>query len=581
MGNDGVPSSVNMPPEAVVPSGAEAMARLVIAVQDLSLARDVATVMSIVRRAAREITGADGATFVLREADQCFYADEDAIGPLFKGQRFPMSACISGWSMLHREAAVIEDIYADPRVPIDAYEPTFVRSLVMVPIRRSSPIGAIGNYWSRPYRAVPEQVDALQALADSTSVALENVQLYQSLEQKVAERAAALEAANEELRAAREQTEKSSQAKTDFLGKMSHELRTPLNSILGFAQLLQMDDLRRNQQESISFILSAGRHLLTLIDEVLDISRIEAGRLSLSVEPVSLPEVVRESLELMQPLAAGRQVALGVDEHSPGRLHVVADRQRLKQVLLNLLSNAVKYNRRGGEVTVSWSGGRERIRLEVRDTGLGIPPEMISRLFQPFERLGAPDDIEGTGLGLALSQRLASAMGASLAARSQVGEGSTFTLELARADQPGLLLEDIALEERQGEPASEPGGQATVLYVEDNVSNVRLVERVLARRPGVELLVAGRGSLALELAAHHKPDIILLDLHLPDMTGEEVLERLRADPQMSATPIVVVSADALPGRAERLMAAGAAGYLTKPLDIGQFLDVVEEMLGAP
>lgn len=375
----------------------------------------------------------------------------------------------------------------------------------------------------------------------------------------------------------RRTSDEANQAKTEFISRMSHELRTPLNAILGFTQLLELDDPRSDQRESISYVLKAGRHLLTLIEEVLDISRIEAGRLTLSLEPVRLAEIVHESLEIMRPLAADRLVTLSVGQDSPTDAHVTADHHRLKQVLLNLLSNAVKYNRHGGAVTVSWSESGDRIRLEVRDTGIGIPPELMARLFQPFERLGAPSETEGTGLGLALSQRLARAMGTSLEARSQLGEGSTFALELdcaqpARVDAPG----DPADEARRARDT--PARRATVLYVEDNPANVRLVEHILAYRPGVELLVALHGHLALELAARHQPDLVLLDLHLPDMAGDEVLRRLLADPRTSGSHVVIVSADALPRQIERLLGAGAAGYLTKPLDVAHFLDVLDEIL---
>src|ERR1051326_3717173 len=239
-----------------------AMEYLVTVLQELSLARDLDGIMAIVRRAARELTGADGATLVLRAGDMCFYAEEDAISPLWKGQRFPMRACVSGWVMMNREAAVIEDIYADPRVPVDAYRPTFVKSLAMVPIRTVSPIGAIGNYWASRHLATEQEVKALQALADSTSVAMENVQLYAGLEQRVHDRTTDLQRANKELEA--------------FCYSVSHDLRAPLRSILGFSRILQEqcgDKLAEEGKQSLERVLRAGNRMNQLIDDLLMLSR--------------------------------------------------------------------------------------------------------------------------------------------------------------------------------------------------------------------------------------------------------------------------------------------------------------------
>ncbi len=381
--------------------------------------------------------------------------------------------------------------------------------------------------------------------------------------------------ADEALMAAKEAAEAANQAKSDFLSRMSHELRTPLNAILGFGQLLEMDGLTGETGESVHQIMKAGRHLLELINEVLDIARIEAGRLSLSPEPVSLDELVRESCDLVRPLAQDQAIDLEVEEALVLANHAVADRQRLKQVLLNLLSNAIKYNREGGRVTVSGEAEGGRVRLIVTDTGRGIPPERLSNLFTPFERLGADDSgIEGTGLGLALSRRLVEAMGGQLTVRSEVGAGSAFTVELVQAEDPAARLERLAgLEGAAPEP-----GIRTILYVEDNLSNFKLMEHVLGHRPGVRLLAAMQGHLGLELAKQHHPDLVLLDLDLPDMHGSDVLATLRADPQLSDITVVVISADATPGQIDRLTDAGARAYLTKPLDVKRFLELLDDEL---
>jgi CheY-like chemotaxis protein len=340
------------------------------------------------------------------------------------------------------------------------------------------------------------------------------------------------------LAVARDQARDASRLKTEFLSRVSHELRTPLNAILGFGQLLQLDDLTQEQSESVDHMVRGGRHLLGLINEVLDISRIETGSLALSVEVVELQEVVTETTDLIGPLAAEREITL--EGPAPGdRPWVVqADRQRLKQVLLNLTSNAVKYNHHGGAIRIACAPAPEgRIAVTVSDTGPGIPPDRMERLFLPFDRLGA----EQTDV--------MEAMGGTLTAASVEGQGTTFTLELALSDRPAGEGDQPPPELAAPTPGPVTGPEHTILYVEDNPSNLRLVERVLARRGGVRLLTAEEGEIVQELVRQHRPDLILLDLHLPGIDGEEVLRRLRADPRTADLPVVMVSADVTPGTA--------------------------------
>lgn len=391
----------------------------------------------------------------------------------------------------------------------------------------------------------------------------------------------ALELANLELQQARTEADRANRAKSQFLSRMSHELRTPLNAVMGFGQLLEMATLERDDRESVRLILAAGRHLLDLINEVLDIGRIDAGELALSIEPVRTGEVLEEAIDLMCPLATERSVEMRGDA-CVADLRVMADRQRLKQVILNLLSNALKYNREGGTVTVTGrAGDHGRHRIEIADTGFGIAPENLDRLFAPFDRIGAERDttVAGTGLGLALSKRLVEAMGGTLSVESEVSTGSTFSVELPAADDPPP---DEAAQQAPPRALASPGTAvpraANVLYVEDNASNVTLVERILARRPEIELTVSMEGRLAFELVRQHRPDMILLDLNLPDISGEEVLTQLRADPETQAIPIVIVTADASEGQAERFQSLGATAYLTKPFDVRRFLQVVDQHL---
>jgi signal transduction histidine kinase/ActR/RegA family two-component response regulator len=390
--------------------------------------------------------------------------------------------------------------------------------------------------------------------------------------------ASSLEHGRAELLQARADADSASLAKSEFLSRMSHELRTPLNAVIGFGQLLELEELDEGQRDNVGHILKAGRHLLELINEVLEIARIEAGQLAISPEPVPLADTAREVLALAEPLAASHHVALNID--LAGLVddgHVQADRQRLRQVLLNLLANAIKYNHVAGRVTVSFeSVPGIGIRTLVADTGIGIGAEQLPRVFEPFDRLGAEaNGVEGTGLGLALSKRLVEAMGGAITVNSELGRGSTFVVELGAAEPP-----DDADAVRQAPPAlatiglGSPSERHQVLYIEDNLSNFKLVERILEREPSVELLAAMQGRLGLDLAAEHHPSLIVLDLHLPDMRGEDVLRRLKADPDTRHLPVVVLSADASRRQTERLLALGASDYLTKPLDVQRFIDVI-------
>jgi signal transduction histidine kinase/ActR/RegA family two-component response regulator len=383
------------------------------------------------------------------------------------------------------------------------------------------------------------------------------------------------ERARAEAEQARGQAEEASRAKSEFLSRMSHELRTPLNAVLGFSQLLAMDELDERQREAVEQINKGGRHLLDLINEVLDIARIEAGRLSLSMEPVDLADVVEEALALVQPLAVQRQVRVEVGDIEGT---VLADRQRLKQILLNLLSNAVKYDRLGGTVRIEARRAAGRHRISVSDTGPGIDPDKIDRLFTPFDRLGAEaTDVEGTGVGLALSRRLAEAMAGTMGMESASGRGSVFWVDLEAAS----AAERAQLSTVEVETAAQGRalGRGTVLYIEDNPANIRLVQRILERQAGVRLITSMQGGVGVELARQHRPNLILLDLNLPDVSGAAVLERLHADPSTATIPVVVISADATPGQVQRLLAAGARDYLTKPIDVVRLMDLLESHLG--
>lgn len=381
----------------------------------------------------------------------------------------------------------------------------------------------------------------------------------------------------EEAKLAKLSAERANQAKSEFLSRMSHELRTPLNATLGFAQLLELDALSPEQQQHVQQILKGGRHLLALINEMLDIARIEAGRITVSLEPVSASTVIGEAVDLVRPQAAARNIQFRMPSMREEPVYVRADQERLKQVLLNLLSNGVKYNREGGTLTVSCQPIPEgRCRITIADTGDGIPPALLSRLFTPFDRLGADSRIEGTGLGLVLSRGLITAMGGALSVDSVVGQGTSASVDLPLSALPTTHATVVSDKVQVSAPVS--GGAFTILCVEDNLPSYQLVERLVARRPGIRLISAMQGNLGVELAASHRPDLILLDLNLPDISGEEVLRRLRERPDTAPIPVVMLSADAMQKQIDKLLAAGAREYLTKPIEVTRFYALLDELM---
>ena len=392
-----------------------------------------------------------------------------------------------------------------------------------------------------------------------------------------------LETQHAQITTSRAETDRATTAKNEFLSRMSHELRTPLNAILGFAQLLELDELDARQRDNVAHIVSGGRHLLDLINEVLEISRIETGSMNPVIEPVNALATVQEAIELVSPLAAQRGIEMTAPSTAQSGVWIAADLQRVKQILLNLLANAVKYNRDGGSVSVSIKNLGDRARIEVTDTGQGIPQDQLPRLFIPFERLGAEaSGVEGTGLGLVLALRLAEAMNGTLGVESQPWIGSTFHLELPLAQAPAAA----AVELPSRLPAAEHGPLALdsplrVLYIEDDAANTALMARLFAEDPRLELLTTMYGKLGLELARQHQPDLILLDVHLPDVAGDQVLKRLRADELTRAIPVIAVSADATEEQSRRMTALGAANYLTKPLTLNMVLGAVWDVLDRP
>jgi len=407
----------------------------------------------------------------------------------------------------------------------------------------------------------------------TTQLARTNLELLREIEER--------NRVEDDLKKARQDAEDANMAKSEFLSRMSHELRTPMNSILGFAQLLEMSDLVPKQKKSVRHILHSGKILLDLINEVLDISRIEAGRLSLSIEPVLLESVIKEMVDVVYPLAKDKHITIELTDCHLTKLYVQCDRQRLKQILINLINNAIKYNKKAGLIRIKTElvpgihQKTQRVRISIMDNGVGISTENLKKIFTPFERIGAEkSQTEGTGLGLTVVKKLVEAMGGDLGVESVLNEGSTFWFELPQVEyQQEERLPEVKEDLKTGKESCI--GQ--VLYVEDNQPNIELVEQIFSvQRSGIRLVVSMNGRGVVKMAKENKPDLILLDLNLPDMHGSEVLERLKADKETKDIPVVVISADAMPKQLENLKNAGATDYLTKPLNIKDFLAVIDE-----
>jgi len=387
--------------------------------------------------------------------------------------------------------------------------------------------------------------------------------------------------AEDEIAKAKAVAEKTSLASAEFLSGMSHELRTSLNAILGFAQLMESEQPppTPSQKESVAKIVQAGWYLMELINEVMDLAMIESGRLSWSLEPMSLADVMHECQAAIEPQAQKSGIRMTLPEID-GQCFIKADRTRVKQVLTNLLSNAIKYNRPGGSVVVECTvSAPQRVRISVTDTGAGMQPDQLAQLFRPFSRVGQETSAAaGAGIGLVVTKRLVELMGGAIGVRSHVGKGSVFWIELVTAAAPRLTAGDEARIPLTG-PVIRPGAAPrTLLYVEDNPANLQLVEQIIARRPDMRLLSARNGPLGIALARSARPDVILMDINLPGMSGIKAMQMLRAETVTAHIPVVALSANAIPRDIERGLEAGFFRYLTKPIKVAEFMETLDVAL---
>jgi two-component system CheB/CheR fusion protein len=540
------------------------MRALVQAIQDLSRVRTPVDVAAVVGVAARRLAGADGAAFILREGDQCHYLDEDAVAPLLKGQRFPVAVCISGWAMTHRQVVVIPDVYADPRAPIEAFRPTFVRSLVLVPVRSDDPIAAIGVYWAQHHHATPAEVELLQLLADSTATAMENVWLHANMQRQVEER-------TRELRAARELAEQANAAKSRFLAAASHNLRQPIQTLSAIAAILKRV-APGDVPAHVHAVEDAVHSMESLVDALLDLHRLEAGAIQPALQDASLEEVFARLRSEFAYAASAKALQLIIPRDAPS---VHSDPNLLQEILRNFLSNAIKYTTQG-EVRLACHTEGAALRIEVSDTGAGVPAPYLERIFDAFYR--SPDATAskscGVGLGLSIVQHLARILGCPIGVDSKVGAGSRFWIVV-----PPASGEIAAAPSTLRTPPMRARGAGRILYIEDDPA-VRHSITFLLRIEGYEIRACSDGVEALRVVTQEgfDPTLIVADSELPaGETGEQAIERVRAALGREA-PALVLTGRMRDGGAPMLAASHRVLY--KPVDANALLDAIAATITA-
>ncbi len=537
----------------------DAMERLVMVVQELSLARSLAAIQDIVRHAARDLARADGATFVLRDGEFCYYADENAIAPLWKGQRFPLSTCISGWVMIHRQPAVIHDIYRDERIPHDVYRPTFVKSLAMVPIRADDPIAAIGVYWARHHQPSGDELRLIQALADTTAVAMENVAVHAELEQRVRERTA-------EAHAAQQQAEKANLAKTRFFAAASHDLRQPLQAIaLMMRSLSKVLDAPSLAWRILRELDAPLRSVNDLLDDLQDVHKLEAGTVEPDIRDFPVQALLDRVRAVTMPLADEKGLLLSSVRC---RARVRSDPVLLERIVRNFAINATRYTE-AGRILIGCRRRGDELRIEVWDSGCGIAAADLKTVFEEYRQLAGPRHDKGMGLGLSIAQRLAGLLGHRLELRSWPGKGSVFSVSVP-------LSTATAFTEPPRRPATAPvrTQAASVLVIEDDAAVCEAM-RMMLELEGFDVLVAQSPHDALHKAAA-APDIIVSDFHLgAQQTGPQLIGRLRQHFRREI-PAIVLTGDVtvveLPGRGKRMH------FLHKPVDADALIATLQQLL---
>lgn len=529
--------------------------KLVQVIQDLSAVRTLDEVMAIVRTTAREFAQADGATFVLRDNDMCFYADEDAIAPLWKGQRFPMVNCISGWAMLNKQSVLIEDIYQDPRIPHDAYRPTFVKSLAITPIRKESPIGVIGTYWKDQHTPSKEQLDLLQALADSVSVALENLNLYSSLQSRI-----------EDLKSA-------NRAKDEFLMTVSHELRTPLNAILGWSEiLLEANSDPAENKLGLETIERNAKNQMRIVEDLLDSSRIISGNFQLEKVQVDIVKVVKEVINDISLQAQRKKLSIVFNSEIDCAL-VFADPERIKQVVNNILVNGIKFSSPQNILIVDISVKGPTLKISCKDFGEGIEPELIPVIFDRFRQADSSltRKYGGLGLGLSIARYLSEAHKGSLQVESPgKGLGSTFTISLPLLEATTTKIDGTTKVSSSGQ--AKPLAGTNILVIDDDEDCLTVVATAL-RMNGAEVQCADSVNGALNLPEEYKPQMIVCDLSMPDEDGFSFVDKIRQGKTRFEhnIPMMALSAFADKGNEKKALHQGFNLFVGKPVGVSQLI----------
>lgn len=519
---------------------------LVQVVLKLSQCRSLDQIVGVLRDTTRELTGADGISIVLRDVDKCYYVEENAVGPLWKGKRFPMSACISGWCMIHREQVVITDIYADARIPHDAYRPTFVKSLAMTPIRSADPVGAIGAYWATQYQATPEQLSTLQALGDSASMALENSQLIDELKD-------------------------ASRRKDEFLTMLAHELRNPLGPIRNGLHLLKLSDSQSEPILQASEMMERQVvHMSRIIDDLLDVARITKGKISIKRSRIDLATLLRQCVNdhRAQIDAAGLTLKL---ELPLSPIWINADSTRLSQAFSNVLDNARKYTAAGGTVSVTLRAdpATQQAMIEIADTGIGIAPQQLPHVFETFMQADTSLDrtAGGLGLGLPVANGFIKLHDGTISANSDgLGQGSRFT----------ITLPNVQVVEAKAPAAAAPGqagGKLRLLIVEDNKDAANSLQKIL-KVCGYTTSVAYDGAAGVDLARAEQPDVVLCDIGLPKMDGYTVASTLRQSNETSRARLIAVTGYGSEEDRRKSRSAGFDAHLVKPIDLQELLSQI-------
>ena len=518
-------------------------------------------VTELVCRAARDLTGADGATFVIREGERVRYAAENSIAPLWKGQNFSIECCISGWAMLHDEMAVIEDIYADERIPHDVYRPTFVQSMVMMPVGPVTPVASIGVYWARKYRASAYEVSLLKSLASAADLALAGARAY------------------DEARQARTQAEQANRLKDEFLATLSHELRNPLNSIIGNTEVL----LRSPEAKQIPLVQRAAEVIhrnvssqSQLINDLLDLSRLHSGKLLLNRQPILISPVISDAFEAVRAQASARNIALYLQLPDES-LVIDADPVRVQQVVWNLLSNAVKFTPNEGEVKVSLKHENAQAMLEVEDNGQGIAASFLPHIFEMFRQADASTTRQygGLGIGLALVKQLTELHGGTVQAYSQgIGQGARFTVRF-----PLVTMNQVA-EATHAQSARGGLHDARILVVDDSQDSLGML-RILLCAEGAQVTTAAGGQEALNFARSQDFDLIVSDISMPEMDGYDLLTRFRLDPRFLHVPAIALTGFGRPEDVVRAREVGFISHLTKPVDFDYLVELARTALLHP